>query len=487
MSNRSGALVVSLALFLAFTSADARAQEIDTRIGKIAVERGYPSPATMTKLYDEMDFQRAVQAYLWAMPALAQDSFRRGIERDLGVGYNDIAIFDDFVGPQSLVLTGNTTTLYIVGYLNLERDGPVVLDMPPGLLGMIDELWQVPLADVGFTGPDKGAGGKFLVLPPGYKGEIPKGYFVLRSPTNVVGFLARGLVKDGNVKAAVDNLRRTRIYSYRQRQNPPQTRFTSGSGKALNTIAPAGFEYWEQLSAIVNREPVRTEDRLMMAMLAPLGIEKGKPFKPDARQRALLTEAATIGNAMAKTISYASRNPVSLYYPGKHWRFNFEINPEMENKYSTQLDERTAYTYSAIWVARGMILKTPGAGSQYLTAFQDRDGDWLDGGKSYRLRVPANVPVKLFWSVTVYDSDTRSLVQTDQNLVAKSSYDKLKTNPDGGTDLFFGPTAPDGFAGNWIKTAPGKGFFAMFRWYGPTEPFFDKSWSLPDVEKERKQ
>ncbi len=219
-----------------------------------------------------------------------------------------------------------------------------------------------------------------------------------------------------------------------------------------------------------------------MAMLVPLGIEKGEPFNPDARQRKLLTEAATVGNLMAKSLSYASRNPDSIYYPGKHWRLNFEINPEMENKYSTQLDERTTYTYAAIFVAKGMILKSPGTGSQYLSAFQDNDGNWLDGGKSYRLRVPAKVPVKLFWSVTVYDSESRSMVQTDTNIAALSSYDKLKTNEDGSVDLYFGPSAPKGYETNWVKTPEGKGFFAMFRWYGPLDPFFDKSWSLPDVE-----
>jgi hypothetical protein len=457
-------------------------KEVGARVGKIKIERGYPSQATIKALYDEMDYQRAVQAYLWAMPAVAQNELRLGLERDLGVGSKDVVIFDNFVDPKGIFLTANNTTIYIGAYLNMERDGSMVLDMPPGLLGMFDDLWQVPISDVGFVGPDRGAGGRFLVLPPGYKGEIPGGYFIVRSSTNLVSLMARGLVKDGDVQGAADNLRKARIYPYTQQHNPPQTRFVSGSGKVVNTIAPAGFEYWERLSAIINSEPVQEKDRLIMAMLKPLGIEKGKPFKPDARQRDLLTEAATVGNAMAKSLSYASRNPESIYYPGKHWRLNFEVNPEMENKYSTQLDERTTYTYAAIFVARGMILKSPGTGSQYLSAFQDKDGNWLDGGKSYRLRVPANVPAKLFWSVTVYDSDTRSMVQTDTNIAAKSSYDKLQTDPDGSVDLYFGPTVAKGFEGNFVKTISGRGFFPMFRWYGPLEPFFDKSWSLPDVE-----
>jgi hypothetical protein len=421
------------------TTADLQA---NTRISNLKIERGYPSQASIQALYDELDYQRAVQAYLWAMPAVAQNELRLGLERDLGVGNNDVVIFDNFVDPKGVFLTANNTTIYIGAYMNMERDGPMVLDMPAGLLGMLDDLWQVPISDVGFVGPDKGAGGRFLILPPGYQGEIPEGYFIVRSSTNLVSLMARGLVKGDDVKGAADNLRKARIYPYAQRDNPPETHFVSGSGRLVNTIAPAGFAYWERLSAIINSEPVREKDRVMMAMIKPLGIEKGKSFNPDDRQRELLTEGAAVGNAMAKTLSYASRNPESIYYPGKHWRLNFEINPEMENEYSTQLDERTTYTYAAIFVARGMILKSPGTGSQYLSSFQDKNGNWLDGAKSYSLRVPANVPVKLFWSVTVYDSDTRSMVQTDTNIAAHSSYDKLKTNPDGSLDLYFGPAAP---------------------------------------------
>jgi hypothetical protein len=477
-------IAAAFACSLALVANGARAEDFNTRIGTLTVERGYPSEATITKLYDEMDFQRAVQGYLWAMPAVAQNELGEGLKRDLGVGgTNSVVIFDDFVDPKGVYLTANDTTIYIGAYLSLQNNEPVVLDMPPGLLGMIDDLWQVPISDVGFVGPDKGAGGKFLILPPAYKGEIPEGYFIVRSSTNLVSLMARGLVKDGDVKGAVANLRKARVYPYAQREKPTDTNFVSGSGKAVNSVAPAGFEYWERLAAIINSEPVQEKGRLMMAMLAPLGIEKGKPFNPDARQRGLLTEAALVGNAMAKSLSYASRNPESIYYPGKHWRLNFEINPEMENKYSTQLDERTTYTYAAIFVAKGMIIKTPGTGSQYLSAFQDKDGGWLDGGKSYRLHVPANVPAKLFWSTTGYDSDTRSMVQADQNKSAKSSYDKLEKNDDGSVDLYFGPTPPKGHASNWTQTVLDKGFFTMFRWYGPTEPFFDKSWALPDVEK----
>jgi hypothetical protein len=250
----------------------------------------------------------------------------------------------------------------------------------------------------------------------------------------------------------------------------------------MDSIAPRGFEYWERLADTINQEPVDERDRFFHAMLMPLGIQKGKPFKPDERQKKILTDAAELGFLMAQTISMAPRLNNAASYPGTRWEWVVTMNPNQESEHYSQLDERTDYTFEAITMAEGMVKPLVGAGSQYMSAAKDKNGEWLEGGKNYRLCVPADVPVKEFWSVTVYDNMTRSMVQTDTNKAALSSYDKLKVNSDGSIDLYFGPQAPQGKESNWVKTSPGKGWFTYFRWYGPTQAFFDKTWTLPDIQ-----
>lgn len=472
--------VVMLGICLA--ASNAWAESIDTRLGKLELQNGYPSQETETRLYDELDFQRAVQAYIWAVPTVALDSLRIANERDWGVGINEVGVVNTFTGPQVLALTGNSTTIYAASFVDLSRDGPVVIDSPPGAYGVIDDYWQRPVGEIGPFGPDKGKGGKFLLVPPGYEQKLPDGYFVLHSATNRAMYLARGIVKNGDVDATVRTLDQIKIYPYSKAGNPPPTRIFHAGDKGMNSISPAGFEYWQRLADILDREPVETRDRFFHAMLKPLGIEKGKPFKPDDRQKKILTDAAQVGFLMAQTISMSPRLDNAQSYPGTHWEWVLTLNPDQEGTNYSQLDERTDYTFEAITVAAGMIKPIVGAGSQYMSASKDVNGQWLDGGKNYRLHVPANVPVKDFWSVTVYDNLTRSMVQTDTNKAALSSYDTLAKNPDGSIDLYFGPAAPSTQAGNWIKTASGKGWFAYFRWYGPTQAFFDKSWALTDLQ-----
>ncbi len=454
-----------------------------TRIGELSFQNGIPSKESMTKLYDEMDFQRAVQAYIWATPAVHFNEWAFQMKRQLDLGYGDVAIWDNFCDPQTIGLTPNDTTIYATTHIDTGV-GPVVIESPPGALGMIDDIWERPIADIGPFGPDKGKGGKFLILPPDYQGEVPKeGYFVVRSTSRVFGFLLRGLVQEGKVKEAADNLRGIHIYPWSQRANPPKTKIVSVSGVPLNLLAPVGFEYWERVAEIVNREPVDERDRLILAGLRFIGIEKGKPFNPDARQKALLTEAAVVGHAMNQTISFGSRLPASEYLKGSRWGKLMALNPDQRTPNYDQIDERAHYTYQGIWYAAGMILEMEGKGSQYLGETQDKDGNWLVGDHAYTLHIPVNVPAKDFWSVTVYDSLTRSMVVTDTLKPSVGSNLPLEVNPDGSVDLYFGPTAPVGKEKNWVKTSPGKAWFALFRAYGPLKPFFDRSWVLPDIEK----
>jgi hypothetical protein len=448
-------------------------QGVDTKIGRIDLQNGYPTDQSVTRLYDELDFQRAVQAYIWAMPTVAIDALRIANVRDWGVDYNGVGIVDKFTTPAVLALTGNSTTIYAAAFADLGRDGPVVIDSPPGAYGVIDDYWQRPIVEVGPFGPDKGKGGKFLLVPPGYRGDLPKEYLIARSLTNRVMYLARGF----------DTLAKISIYPLSQAGNPPKTQIFMAGDKGMDSIAPRGFEYWERLADIINHEPVDERDRFFHAMLMPLGIAKGKPFQPDERQKKILTDAAELGFLMAQTISMVPRFDNASSYAGTQWEWVVTMNPNQEVEHYSQLDERTDYTFEAITMAEGMVKPLVGAGSQYMSASMDKNGAWLDGGRNYRLRVPANVPVKEFWSITVYDNMTRSMVQTDTSKAALSSYDKLKVNPDGSIDLYFGPQVPQDNETNWIKTSPGKGWFTYFRWYGPTQAFFDKSWTLSDIEE----
>jgi hypothetical protein len=464
---------------------DARAQDIDTHIGKLSFENGYPSKGTATKLYDEMDFQRATQAYLWSFPAVSNAAMQAALFRDMGVTYNDFVAFDNFLDTKSIFLTGNTTTIYAACMVDLRRDGPIVLEIPPGpTAGMVDDFWFRSIIEVGRTGPDKGQGGKFLLVPPGYRGDLPKeGYFIVTATMNNNNILVRGLVQNGDVAATQALMKELRVFPYSQRDNPKPTRSFSGTGKAINSLEPDGLAYWQLLAEVINNNPVHERDRFFMAMLKPLGIEKGKPFAPDARQKQILEEGERVGRAMAMTNTFEARLSGATWYPGTNWMRSVMLDPSQEAENYSQLDERLHWFYVATYMNPSMALTKAGPGSVYIQSFKDRGGQWLDAAKSYQLRVPTNAPAKDFWSITVYDNRTRSMIQNSANKSALTSNDKLKLNADGSVDLYFGPQAPKGLENNWVDTRPAKGFFVWFRAYTPTEAFFDKSWSLPDIEE----
>ena len=460
-------------------------QAMETRIGTLSFENGYPSKDTATKLYDEMDFQRATQAYLWSFPAVSNQSFRVGFSRALGAERNDIVVFDNFLDSKGLFLTGNTTTIYAAVLVDLAKDGPVVLEVPAGpTAGMVDDFWFRSVTEVGRTGPDAGKGGKFLLVPPGYEGAVPtEGYFIVRATMNDNNILVRGLVQGDDVAGAAAMMHKLRVYPYSQRENPKPNRYFSGSGKAIDSLEPDGIEYWKRLSDVINNNPVHERDRFFIAMLKPLGIEKGKPFAPDARQKTILEEGARVGRAMAAANSFDARLPGANWYPGTNWMASVLLDPGQESEHYSQLDERLHWFFIATYMNPHMAQTKPGPGSVYIQTFKDKDGQWLDSAKNYKLRVPKNAPADDFWSITVYDVKTRSMMQNAANKSALTSRDKLTLNADGSVDLTFGPEAPKGSEANWVDTRPSKGFFLWFRSYTPTAAFFDKSWSLPDVER----
>jgi hypothetical protein len=278
-----------------------------------------------------------------------------------------------------------------------------------------------------------------------------------------------------------------RIYPYSQRNTPTAPRLVTAKPEGDLRIAfqPRGLAYWERLSQALSIEPVEDRDRFFIAMLKPLGIEKGKPFQPDARQKKILIDAALVGETMAKAHSFDKRFEGIRYRPDAHW--DYVVTPwyaiDQDDEKSTQFEERTGLFYEAIGMSAGSIPKTAGVGQAYFAAYRDRDSQALDGGKTYRLRVTANPPVNQFWSVTLYDIDSRTLIANKEQIADRSSRQDLVKNADGSVDLYFGPSAPKGLEKNWVPTVPGKAWFCYFRLYGPLQAYFDKAWPLPDIEK----
>jgi len=458
----------------------AKKQQLKTRLGKLDLANGFPTEETAKKLYDEIDFSRATQAFIWALPAVGFHGLHLAHLKIFGAKDGEIVVYKDLKDKAGM-LTPNLTTIYLMSFWNLVAQGPLVVEVPAGLTaGGVIDVWQRPITDIGQTGPDKGQGGKYLILPPGDDDVKTDGYYIKHSPSVQVWFATRGLSPD--TKAAEETLRQHRLYSWNERETRPETNYIPVAGKRWTSKQPRNLDYWRYLSDLFQPEPIEARDRFFFAMLHPLGIEKGKPFKPDARQKRILTEAAKVGEIMARCVAYEKRFASATVWPGKHWEYANLVELDQEGKNYSQLDERGSWFYEAIGNSAGMQGRTLGFGQAYLETSKDRKGARLDGGKNYHLRVPANPPVKQFWSITLYDNVTRGPVITNQGAADLSSRQELVKNGDGSVDLYFGATKPASANVNWIKTLPGKGWFPYFRFYGPTEPYFDKSWQLPDVE-----
>ena len=478
------AIAVSAALAGLLASGTASAQPIDTRIGKLQLENGYPSQAALKTLYDEMDFQRATQTYLWGLPAVGFHGLHLAHLNVFGAKDGEIVLYQTLKDKAGM-LTPNLTTLYAMSFWNMAEKGPLVVDVPAGATaGGVLDIWQRPVTDMGQTGPDKGKGGKYLILPPGSKAVQAPGYIVMRSPTNQVWFATRGLAADRAEAEAT--VRKHRLYAWADRAKPGVTKYIPVGGKDWASQQPNDLSYWQQLKAVLEPEPPEVRDGYFLAMLRSLGIEKGKPFSPDDRARKILTDAAISGDLMARAIAYDKRFPETRVWPGAHWEYSNMVTLDQQTRTFSQLDERVSWFYEAIGNSVGMQGKTLGFGQVYLETAKDQAGAWLDGGKSYRLRVPPNAPVKQFWSFTLYDNLTRGPLLSPQGAADISSRKEgLERNSDGSVDLFFGPTRPMGSNANFVQTVPGKGWFTYFRLYGPTEAYFNKQWALPDIAEIR--
>jgi hypothetical protein len=456
---------------------------VDTSIGTLKFFDGFPDDATVTKVYDNLDFQRGVQAFLNGMPGASLVGMRTGF-RKLGAINNNILLYENRLDSKSLFLTGNTDSVYFSTWINL-KDGPMVLETPPKVLAFLDDSWFQYVTDIGNAGRDKGQGGKYLVLPPGYDGPLPDGYFVSRSRTYNLWLMGRGFKVNGDLKPAVEGIKKNlRIYPLSQAKNPPETRFINGSGVELNTVHSNDFSYFEELNDVVQEEPSEALDPERLGLFASIGIEKGKPFAPDARMKKILTDSAAVGNATARALLFRTRMKDAYYFPNSAWfttfsgGYEFLLQPGVRN-----LDARTMFFYYATGITPAMAMKMVGIGSQYAAAFVDSQGKPLDGSKTYKIHLPPNIPAKDFWSFVVYDNQTRSMLQTDEQFPSIGSEDKtVVVNPDTSVDVYFGPTAPAGHETNWVQTVPGKGWNVLLRLYGPLQPWFDKTWKPGEFE-----
>ena len=465
--------------------------KVETRIGTLEFFDGIPTKETATLLYDNLDFLRGVETFLNGIPATSVEGIRLGMAR-LGLkNSNQALIFDQLMDSNPLFLTGNTSTVYCSIILDLKKDGPTVVEIPPGVgPGTVNDAYFRFVIDMGAPGPDKGKGGKYLILPPDYEGDVPEGYFTAKSTSFINWLILRGFLVDGKPDYS-SNLFRTglKVYSLAKGANPPKMEFFNGSGKEFNTIHANNYEFYEELHAIIDREPIGMLDPEMRGLFASIGIQKGKPFAPDARMKKILTDAVAVANGTARALLWYERNKSEFFNENTYWKKGFIGNSWEylmdEGMGGRHLDARTHFYYFATVNTPAMAMKLVGKGSQYAWGYLDSKGNYLDGGKNYRMNIPKDAPAKEFISIVLYDPQTRSMLQTGQSYPSYSSArdkDKVSVNNDGSVDLYFGPKAPAGKEGNWLQTVPGKGWFCLLRLYSPTEAWYEGKWLPGEIE-----
>jgi len=457
---------------------------IQTRVGELNFFDGVPDAESAQKVYNLLDFTHAYQAVLDGTKIASMEGIRNGLLQ-YGPANETALLFEGLMDSRALFLTANTTSVYMMSWLEL-GDEPMVIETPPNVLGFLNDAWFRYVTDFGNLGPDEGQGGKFLILPPGYEGEVPEGYFVKQTNTYGNWVLWRGYQKDGSTADAVGNTKNLfRMYPLSQKDNPPAMNFVNVSGELFNTIHRMDAEIFNEINAVVQREPLMGERPELLGHLAAIGIEKGKEFSPDTRMQPILKAAAAAGAVTVKTVISKPRDERFYWYPGEsYWQTAFPGGAyTWEIDGATVHDIRAAFHFYATGITPAMALKKVGKGSQYAFTYVDSNGNPLDGSKTYKVNVPKDVPAKDFWSFTLYDNQTRSMLQTDAQFPAIGSNDTdVVQNDDGSYDIYFGPTAPEGKESNWVQTVPGKGWNTIFRLYGPLESWFDQTWKPGEIE-----
>ena len=504
-AHRLAALISVIATAMPATQALADTTRFDALANAPLVENR-PTAETAQTLREELLFQRATQAYLWALPLINTLGMKFGSEKVFGEGYNVLPVWKKRLDARTLVTTPNSDVIYAMSYVDLGRDGPLVFEAPPNLQGILLDFWQRPIpvdggkffGDVGLPGPDGGKGGKFLILPPGYTGEVPEGYFVYRSSTNNVFVFLRAFYKDPNdLTPAVSLIEQSKIYPLNDKDKSRPMVFPNASGIPANMLPARDGTVFDQLKQLVDSEGSNLASADGLGMLASIGIVKGKPFSPDEKTRLILDRAARTAYKMSRVIGFqeALGDRSLRMYPDRRW-----VNPMADatpDNLSGVFDfgwTRKQGGYldldASIWfftnyysVSPGMLSQTPGVGAKYMIGFTDSRGAPLSGAGNYRINLPASIPAANFWSVTLYEAENGSGLANGQPFPSLGSRDKPAMNADGSTDVYFGPQAPAGRGGNWLATVPDRGYFVVLRLYGPTAAAIDKSWKPGDIDK----
>jgi hypothetical protein len=495
-------------------------------IGTLDFTDGYPTRETAAKLRDHLDYLHGVESFMNTIQGVSTVAMREGF-LNAEISDGDVLLFSGLMDSAGLYLTGNADTVYFWSFLDLS-DGPIVVETPSDSLGLVDDMWFRWVTDFGLPGADRGQGGTYLVVPPGYDGPLPEGgCYIRHSRTHHNLLVGRAFINEnpGNDPTpTVDRIKaQLKIYPYQpgglgssignyltgkgplgQLVSQPSPRFVEGTGLSINTVPPVDFGHFELLDRLVQMEPAEALDTELAGQFAAIGIIKGEKFAPDPRLRKILDEAAAVGNAASRTIGMGALpgDDFRYYDDGAWWNmlfvggFEFTNPPPnitaegvqpFPNKGARQLHSRVSMFYTATCITPAMCMRLAGVGSQYLVANEDANGDAFDGAKTYRVRLPKDIPAARFWSLNLYDNQTRSLLQTPQRYPRAGSQmypsPAAEAEPDGSTVVYISPTQPDGVApGNWIQTDPEKGWFVLLRLYSPLQPFFDKTWRPGEIE-----
>ena len=504
------ATFASLTLTLMITTAAVAESARYSDLANLPFRQNYPTEKMTRQLNDELLFQRGVQSYLWALPAINMWAMKQASEARFLSGYNVLPVWKERLNAKTLVTTPNSDVIYAMGYVDVGLEGPLVIEVPPGQQGILDDFWQRPVpgptvdgrdfaGDVGFAGPDRGEGGKYLLLPPGYSGTVPDGYFVYRPLTNNVFVFWRAFFTDPKKLAEpVKLIERTRIYPLSKKDSAKPMQFPDASNVPVNMLFPADGSYFQMLSRLIDSEVVEPSNLDWRGMLAGIGIIKGQPFEPNEHVTAILDSAAKTAFRMSKVLAFdvILAKPAARIYQDRQWTTpilgGYEPGgPELSLDFVWRdggfrdLDARVNYFTNYYSISPGMLSKVPGKGAAYLIGFRDSAGNFYSGDKSYRLHLPAPVPAANFWSLTLYNALTASGLDNGQPFPSLNSHDHPGANADGSFDLYVGPSAPPGKEANWLKTVPGKGYFTILRLYGPTEAFLDQTWRPSDLEETR--